>query len=165
MRELDLNQSSDNQQLGKVRFSFEPEEGVEPAELFRLADESYLTRSPWSIDGFAEDMKSEHAYYGLAMNDEGCIGYMGYHLLFDEAEITNFVIEKNFQQQGIATRLLQAGLKQLKKKECKKIFLEVRESNQPAIRLYENNGFVRLGIRKNYYHEPEENAIIMQLTL
>ena len=165
MRELDLKKSSDLQQLNSVQFSFAPREGLEPDKLFRLAEENYLTKSPWSIKGFSEDIQLEHAYYGLAMVNENCIGYIGYHLIFDEAEITNFVIEKDFQQRGIATRLLQAGLDQLKKKGCKKVFLEVRESNQPAIRLYEKNGFVQLGVRKNYYHEPEENAMIMQLIL
>lgn len=165
MRGLDLKKSSDREQLNGIQFSFLLGEGLEPEKLFRLAEENYPTKSPWSINAFAEDIKSAHAYYGLAINNEKCIGYMGYHLIFDEAEITNFVIEKDFQQLGIATRLLQAGLDQLKKEGCTKVFLEVRENNQPALHLYEKNGFVRLGIRKNYYHEPKENAVIMQLIL
>lgn len=165
MRRLDLKKSSDNQLLKSIRFSSAYEEEIKPERLFRLAEKNYVTKSPWSINGFAEDIKSEHAYYGVAMNNKDCVGYIGYHLLFDEAEITNFVVEKDFQHQGIATQLLHAGLDQLKKKGCRKVFLEVRESNHPAIRLYEKNGFVQLGVRKNYYHQPNENAMIMQLIL
>ncbi|MFL2099501.1 ribosomal protein S18-alanine N-acetyltransferase [Desemzia sp. FAM 23991] len=158
----------DNQDLsrfGDVHLSFEPTDIPPPNKLFELANENYSTGSPWSVSGFAEDLKTAHAYYGMVLSDKECVGFVGYHSLLGEAEITNFVVAKNFQRRGIALRLLRSCLEKLSAEKVEQVFLEVRESNQSAIGLYQKSGFMNIGTRKNYYAQSKENAVIMQLTL
>lgn len=157
-----------NQNLPKltnVHISFDPKDVPASNKLFELANENYSTGSPWTIHGFEEDLKIPHAHYGTILFDKECIGFLGYHTILGEAEITNFVVAKKFQRQGIALNLLQSCLEKMSTENVEQVFLEVRESNQSAIQLYKKSGFIKLGKRKNYYAQPKENALIMQLTL
>ncbi|MBM6615547.1 ribosomal protein S18-alanine N-acetyltransferase [Desemzia sp. RIT804] len=131
--------------------------------MFELANKNYSTGSPWSVLGFEEDLKTAQAHYGIVLFNNRCIGFIGYHSILGEAEITNFVIAKQFQRQGTALKLLQRCLEKLNTENVEQVFLEVRESNQNAIQLYQKCGFQKIGIRKNYYTQPIENALIMQL--
>ena len=74
-------------------------------------------------------------------------------------------VDKTYRQQGAARGLLKEGLRLCKERSVESVLLEVRESNIPAIRLYEKTGFARIGKRKKYYKEPVEDAILMQLDL
>ena len=158
----------DNQHLPKltnVHISFDPKDIPASSKLFKLANENYSTGSPWSIRGFEEDLNMAHAHYGTVLFDQECIGFLSYHNILGEAEITNFVVAKKFQRQGIALKLLQSCLEKLSAENVEQVFLEVRESNQSAIQLYQKSGFIKIGTRKNYYAQPKENALMMQLTL
>lgn len=148
-----------------MRISFDPKDVPDSSQLFDLTNENYTTGSPWSVNGFEEDLKSVHAHYGMVLLEQKCIGFIGYHNVFGEAEITNFVVAKKFQRQGIASQLLQCCLEKWCVEKVEQVFLEVRESNQSAIQLYKKMGFITIGTRKQYYKQPIENALIMQLTL
>lgn len=79
----------------------------------------------------------------------------------DEGEIINIAVKPEFQKQGIADRLMRAMLSEGRKRAVYRMFLEVRVSNEAAIRLYEKNGFTRQGIRKDFYKEIHEDAYVM----
>jgi ribosomal protein S18 acetylase RimI-like enzyme len=83
----------------------------------------------------------------------------------NEAEIYNIAVKKQFQNCGIAQLLLDNFLSCAKKHKISKIWLEVRESNHPAIKFYLKNKFVKAGIRKSFYRAPVENALLMSLDL
>jgi ribosomal-protein-alanine N-acetyltransferase len=88
-------------------------------------------------------------------------GYVGLLMVPYEADVLNITVSEKVRNRGIGTRLMREILERAKKYGVTDIHLEVRESNASAIHLYEKLGFVRDGIRKNYYTAPVENAVTM----
>lgn len=85
--------------------------------------------------------------------------------LCKEADLLNFGVTEKFQKQGIGNSLFEKGRLLLSDSDVKSIWLEVRESNTPAIRFYQKKGFKGIQIRKNFYSQPVENALLMKLRL
>lgn len=81
--------------------------------------------------------------------------------ILDEAEISHVVVNGQRQHQGIGCQLMKAFKEYVKSRDITQIFLEVRESNTLAQKLYEKTGFRKVAVRKNYYKEPQENAFVM----
>ena len=88
-------------------------------------------------------------------------GYVGLLMVPYEADVLNITVSGKVRNRGIGTRLMREILERAKKNGVTDIHLEVRESNEAAIHLYEKLGFLRDGIRKNYYTAPVENAVTM----
>ena len=88
-------------------------------------------------------------------------GYVGLLMVPYEADVLNSTVSGTVRNRGIGTRLMKEILERAKKYGVTDIHLEVRESNEAAIHLYEKLGFLRDGIRKNYYTAPVENAVTM----
>jgi ribosomal-protein-alanine N-acetyltransferase len=82
-----------------------------------------------------------------------------------EAEILNIEVEPHRRRRGIGAALLQAAIRRCRQAGVSRLFLEVRESNYAAIRLYQRAGFERVGRRKGYYQNPVEDAVLFSLTL
>lgn len=116
---------------------------------------------PWTQDGFKSAVKDSCALYLVAELDGKIAGYIGMWMALDEGEITNVSVKKELQGRGIGAQLLQQLEQEGKKKGVASYFLEVRESNEPAIKLYTRSGFVQAGLRKNFYEAPKENAVVM----
>ena len=120
---------------------------------------------PWSLPSI-KDMLCHTGYINLvACDGERIIGYAGILSAADEADITNVATDPDYRRRSVAYRLLQGLMDQARKEEIHFIYLEVRKSNQPAIHLYEKAGFKKEGIRKNYYPDPREDAVIMKASL
>ena len=88
-------------------------------------------------------------------------GFAAFHTVFDETELRNIAIAPLHQRKGLGRALLAAGIGELKKFGTRRLFLEVRASNKPARAFYGSSGFRRLHIRRDYYHDPEEDALVM----
>lgn len=116
---------------------------------------------PWSRQGFQEALPVENAIFLVAEENGVVEGYCGMFVAVDEGEIINIAVKPEFQKQGIADRLMRAMLSEGRKRAVYRMFLEVRVSNEAAIRLYEKNGFTRQGIRKDFYKEIHEDAYVM----
>ena len=114
---------------------------------------------PWSEKSFQEEADNSLATYFVAKEDDKIVGYGGIWNVSGEGQITNIAVHPDMRKKGVASMLLKALMESAK--ECGQIFLEVRESNQAAICLYEKHGFKKCGVRKNFYHSPAENGIIM----
>lgn len=127
------------------------------AELAKL--DKICFAAAWSEQSFREEADNRLARYFLAREDNRIIGYCGVWLVQDEGQITNIAVLPEYRRRGIATALLKYLIDECG--ECTQIVLEVRESNLDAIRLYEKFGFKKAGIRKNFYHSPTENGIVM----
>lgn len=97
----------------------------------------------------------------VTLSDRKIIGYIGMYISFDEGEIVNVAVAPFARKNGIGDVLIKSIKKLAKERKIQKIVLEVRKSNQPAIHLYEKNEFVFVGIRKNFYERPIEDANIM----
>lgn len=116
----------------------------------------------WSRDSFAQELNNPCANYVVAINEKNkCVGYMGIWKIFDEAHVTNLAVHPKFQKKGVAHLLIIASLDLCYREKIKYVTLEVRESNERAKKLYDSFGFKSLGVRKKYYQDNGEDAIIM----
>ena len=119
--------------------------------------------TPWSEATISSEIKSGFSDFFGAFSEEKFAGYIGGRTVAGETEIFNVAVSPEFRRKGIAKALIEKFIETVRKKETQVIFLEVRASNLPAIALYEKNGFVFCGLRKNYYTNPTENALLMRL--
>ena len=142
----------------KAKDFFQPQELAEA--LFACAQASYDHGSPWSVAQFVEDIKNEQSHY-LLLVEEGIVGFLNYHHFLDEMEIFNLAIASEAKQKGYGRYLLTQLIQRAVEQEVSQILLEVRVSNQPARKLYENHGFEEIAQRKKYYRAPIEDAVIM----
>ncbi len=118
----------------------------------------------WSAESFKSEADKDNGIVLYAVENEDITGLICGYFASDEADITSVAVDPQHRRKGIAEKLMKAFLDGLPSiTNC--IFLEVRESNCPAINLYEKFGFERLSIRKNFYSFPDENAIVMQKIL
>ncbi len=114
----------------------------------------------WNYSVFKSELTNGNSRYLVAKIENQIVGFAGIIPVLDEADISNIVVRKSFRNQKIGSLLLDALLRLAISLNLKTINLEVRESNIPAIKLYEKYGFEKCGIRKKYY-ENTENAILM----
>ena len=112
---------------------------------------------PWSRQDLKNQLDLDTSHFVVAVVDGIAVGYMGLQIFSGEGYVTNVAVLPEYRQRGIAKALIGEALKN----DMRFITLEVRESNTPAIRLYEKAGFENVGIRLNFYSNPNENAIIM----
>lgn len=120
---------------------------------------------PWSEESFFREAKNPIANYVIARIDDKIVGYAGFWAVADEGQITNIAVLEEFRRQKIAHKMLLELIEKAKEKGIKTLSLEVRESNLAAINLYIGFDFKKVGIRKNYYKNPTENAVLMDFTL
>ena len=115
---------------------------------------------------FAENFYNAFSVYVLAENEyDGVVGFGGMQIIFDEAHIMNIAVKNDFRRKGIADGMLCFMMSYAKEKGAAKMFLEVRRGNLPAQALYLKHGFNVLTVRKNYYSDNGEDAIIMTAEL
>ena len=117
---------------------------------------------PWSEVSFFEEItKNEIARYVIAEIAGEIVGYAGIWLIHDEGHITNIAVRPDFRRQGIAKVLISRLLELAEAAGVKAYTLEVRASSESAISLYKDMGFKEHGVRKNYYEDNSEDAMIM----
>ncbi|MDY3124060.1 MAG: ribosomal protein S18-alanine N-acetyltransferase [[Actinobacillus] rossii] len=130
-------------------------------QLFDIEQAAHLV--PWSIGTLKNNMGERYLNLKIECNDQ-IVGFAICQTVLDEATLFNIAIHPNYQGQKLGFTLLNALIEQLRNKGILTLWLEVRESNQNAIRLYEKLNFNEVDIRKNYYPTPNgkrENAVIM----
>ena len=115
---------------------------------------------PWSEAAFAAALDDEKAVTLAAFGGDVLCGFITGVYLLDTADIYSVAVSADYRGKGIGKRLLEEFFDQLPE-DVKNVGLEVRESNIPAIKLYESFGFERVGLRKNFYQDPRENAVLM----
>ena len=115
----------------------------------------------WSEQAFRETLQCDYAYYYVAECEEEVVGICGLRNISGEGEITNVVTDRAYRRRGIARMLLQTVLETGKGLGIEAFTLEVRRRNRPALALYEAMGFESAGVRKNFYTNPKEDALIM----
>ncbi len=116
---------------------------------------------PWSENSFSESMERNDTIFLTALVDDQVAGYVGCYCIAGEGEITNVAVKDTYRRMGIGGKLLEKLYEEAAALDCREFLLEVRESNEAAIGLYTRQGFVKEGIRKNFYEQPVENAVIM----
>jgi ribosomal-protein-alanine N-acetyltransferase len=117
----------------------------------------------WSKESYIQELANPIAKYFVVKTNDIVVGFIGTWIILDESHITNIAIHPNYRKQGIATNLLKALLDYCKNQGCTAYTLEVRSSNTAAKALYEKYNFKQDGIRKGYYEDNKEDAILMWL--
>ena len=122
-----------------------------------------LFGDPWSEEAFRASLKQPEAHF-LAAEDEqaGVVGYCGSYRALDEAEIVNVAVSSDYQNHGTGRLLVGQLMKEETAAGVQNFILEVRLGNLAAQHVYEMLGFRRIGIRKHFYDNPVEDAVIMQ---
>lgn len=117
---------------------------------------------PWTQEQLLSQFPDDRHIFIVAEDESGeAVGYVGLMYILDEGYISNVAVTAKARRQGIGDMLLDEL--EIRANEHKLAFmtLEVRESNAPAIKLYSKHGYVPVGLRKNYYDLPRENAVLM----
>ena len=117
---------------------------------------------PWTQSAFSNAVQDDNYIYLVALDKDAVVGYVGCLVSFDEGDITNIAVRNQYRKMGIAKELLQQIVRLASDKGVKSVFLEVRESNHAAQKLYDSVGFVPVGMRKKFYEKPVEDAIVMK---
>ena len=125
--------------------------------------EELIFSVPWSKSSFLDAVNSKDDIYLVAEAEGVICGYCGLWGVVGEGQITNVAVSPEFRRRGIARLMLKELLKHAEADGIHEFTLEVRESNVGAFTLYKQLGFEEVGIRKNFYSKPTENAIIMWL--
>jgi ribosomal-protein-alanine N-acetyltransferase len=115
----------------------------------------------WTVNAFANELANVASHYFVALEDGQIIGYAGYWLILEEAHITTIGTDPAVQRRGYGERMLVHLIDHAAQAEAKWLTLEVRISNEPAIKLYEKYGFSSLGKRRAYYQDNHEDALVM----
>ncbi len=115
---------------------------------------------PWSLKSFESGFRANGAVFLAAEDENGTVcGFITASRVLDEVNIYNVAVTKSYRRQGIAQQLME-HLQKISEGAAF-INLEVREGNTPAIKLYEKLGYKNVGLRKNFYSNPTENAVLM----
>ena len=116
---------------------------------------------PWSENALAEELDNNCAVFFIAIINNKLAGYMGMHNICSQGYITNIAVFEQYRKKGIASSLIERIINYAVNNNMEFISLEVRKSNIQAISLYDKYEFKQMGIRKNFYKKPCEDAIIM----
>lgn len=116
---------------------------------------------PWTENSIAESFENVCNHFYIAECDGKVVGYIGFSVMADECYILNVAVLPQFRGQKIGERLVKTAIEYSINNKLEFITLEVRVSNEVAIKLYEKLGFEKAGERKNYYSNPLENALLL----
>lgn len=123
--------------------------------------EAQCFSDPWSEKSIASELENPLSLWLVAEENGRVCGYVGSQTVLDESDMMNVAVDPGFRRQGIARALIETLIAELSKMGSRCLRLEVRVSNENARALYERMGFRQLGLRKNYYHNPKEDALIL----
>jgi len=146
---------------------------ISPAEADDLPAIAAIERSaftdPWSLRSFREALEHSAVFFACARrsarDEVEVAGYVVAWFVADEGEIANLAVSPNAWGEGIGRALLDSALEEGRRRDVSAVYLEVRDSNDRARRLYRSRGFEEVGRRRNYYVSPVEDAIVLRRTL
>ena len=133
-----------------------------------LAIEIQSFSNPWSESAFRGEIQNKGISFPMGIYreaDQRLIGYIIYWQIGPEVQINNVAVDPEFRRKGLGDAALKLVLDQVKERGATFVTLEVRPSNVPALTLYKKYGFEILGVRKDYYTHPDEDAYVMGLSI
>ena len=138
--------------------SMNPADGGAVARL-----EAQIFSDAWSEKSILETLEQPQAFIVVAERENTIVGYCIVYFVLDEAEIARVAVDSLQRKQGVGQKLLEATCQICREKGIERLLLDVRESNEPARRFYQAYGFEEDGIRKNFYDNPKEHAVLMSM--
>ncbi len=145
-----------------IPLTISPMKEEDISQVLKIENLSFL--DPWTQRMYLAEIKErDDSYFVVSKLGTHIIGYGGFWLVVDEAHLVNIAIHPDFRRQGIGTQIMRYLLNLAKELGAKRATLEVRESNLIAQNFYAKFGFIPCALRKKYYPDTQENAIIMWL--
>ena len=135
-------------------------EGVHVPQVAAL--EKLCFSEPWSENSIAGELNNPLSLWLVALDGDCVAGYVGSQSVLGESDMMNVAVDSHYRRQGVAEALVEELVVRLKDKGNYCLTLEVRDSNEPARKLYEKLGFAQVGRRPNYYRNPKEDALILR---
>lgn len=132
-------------------------------KVYQLSKQSFS--EPWALSAIEKEITNPVASYVVVEYEGEVIGFGGMWHVLDEGEIINIAVHKSYHRKGIGSLILNQLISEARTRKLVVIHLEVRASNEAAKRLYLKQGFNYIAIRKSYYHNPTEDALIMSCEL
>ena len=133
------------------------------AHVVQIAElEKCCFNDPWSENSISSELNNRLSCWLVALESDVVIGYVGSQTVLGETDMMNIAVHPDYRNQGVAKNLIQTLMDTLSGQGSHSLMLEVRQSNEPARNLYASLGFETVGIRKNYYRNPKENALILR---
>ena len=124
--------------------------------------EALCFSEPWSENSVAGELNNPLSLWLVALYDDCVAGYVGSQSVMGESDMMNIAVSPDYRRQGVAEALINELVRRLKAKGNHCLTLEVRASNDAAIKLYEKLEFAQIGRRPNYYRSPKEDALILR---
>ena len=121
--------------------------------------EQQIFSDAWSEKSIASELSNELSLWLVALDDDTVAGYIGSQTVLGEADMLNLAVAPEYRRRGVGRELVQELISRL---DAHCLTLEVRVSNENARRLYESMGFIQVGLRRNYYEKPREDAMILR---
>ena len=128
-------------------------------ELARL--EKICFSTPWNEQMLSEELDNHTAYFRVAMCGDVIAGYIGIFVVCESCYISNIAVFPEYRGKGIGSSLIECACSVARENGAGSLSLEVRPSNEGAVRLYMKNGFEEVGLRRNFYRKPQEDALIL----
>lgn len=139
---------------------------IEESDIEQIASlEQQIFTDAWTSQGIGETYCQKQAFITVSEEEGRINGYCIIYYVLDEGEIARIAVDSNFRKQGIGHRLLDYTSSVCREKGVTRLLLDVRESNQGARAFYKNCGFAEDGIRKNFYENPTEHAVLMSMDI
>ena len=136
---------------------------MKPEHVAQIAElEQLCFTDPWSERSISAELESKLSLWLVALEAERVVGYVGSQTVLGWTDMMNLAVHPDFRRRGIGEGLVAALEEELKKQGSQQLTLEVRASNESAKALYSKLGFREVGLRKNYYHKPREDALILR---
>lgn len=132
-------------------------------EVFSIEKQTFS--DPWSREDFEYSSANDDHFCPVIVVDGQVAGYAMMANIVGECEIGNIAVSEEHRRKGFGRALMDSMLAEALRINASRIMLEVRDSNVPARTLYESYGFVQVGLRKEYYSHPTEDAVLMDLVL
>lgn len=128
-----------------------------------LGIEAASFTNPWTREMHERDLEMTDLSHLVIARDSGrrALGFCSFWIVVDELHINNLAVLPEFRRHGIASRIIERVIRDAYRRGARRATLEVRRSNDPAIRLYERWGFETAGVRPDYYTKPDEDALIL----
>ena len=152
------------QALPEPKFIVRPADERDLVKILRIEKECFS--DPWSVNVFRGAMSEPHStVFVLVTPEDEIAGYAVVYVVLDEGSLDDIAVTEALRRQGGGGMLLRKALEYAREQGVKRFFLEVRESNEKALKMYEKAGFKRLSVRKAYYQDPVEDAAVMEIDL
>ena len=130
------------------------------SEIARIEIDNFS--DPWDEKSLEDSFEHDYNHLLMEKRDGRVVGYVIYSDVQGDAELLRIAVDKRYRRKGIAARLMQSMLDELTEAGAERVSLEVRAHNISAVALYKKFGFADIFVRKNYYHDPEDDALIFQ---